>query len=311
MEKLKNLIKNDVLPNIKGSRNFAIFLNEHNEYDIYIQSSNIEYCYFVNYVDDTFYDLNFKEIAINEIQSSIYEIDDIIEDNYLKFLQYKEIYIEETNRTSAEDYIVPKITDAENYIDEGDKDFNREDFLNAFKNYNFALSLEPYISSHYRRRASCYVEFKQFQNAIFDCCRAAVANPINHQNIFIFVYQDVAELYHHQKDYLNAIKFYSIIYKHTNNIYILQNRAKCYVELNNYSQAFSDYDLLFKDERRIEMLFDYAQALIKFNDKIKAGSILNEIIDFSFPSEENWIIEMMENHNKSIKERAKKLLKKI
>lgn len=44
----------------------------------------------------------------------------------------------------------------------------------------------------------------------------------------------------------------------------------------------ADYDLLFKDERRIEMLFDYAQALIKFNDKIKAGSILNEIIDFSF-----------------------------
>lgn len=311
MEKLKNLIKNYVLPYIKGPKNFAIFLNEHNEYDIYIQSNNIELCYFVNYVEDTFYDLDFKEISINEIQFSIYKIAEIIEDNYLKFLEYKEIFIEETNRINAEDYVIPKITDAEDYIDEGDKYYSREDFLNAFKNFNIAISLEPYVSNHYRRRASCYVDLHQFENAIFDCCRAVVANPINSQNVFTFFYKDIAELYHHQKDYVNAIKFYSVIYKHTDNVYMLQNRAKCYVELNNYSLAFKDYDLLFIDERRIEMLFDYAQALIKFNDKVKAKSILNEIINFSFPSKEKWVIEMMENHNKLIKEKAKKLLKKL
>ena len=311
MNELRNIIKDIILEQTKGPKGYAIFGYGEDTYDVYLATETIENYYFFTFQKGKFYDLDFNPISVDLVQFLVFETTQLIAKLSRKFILYNKIYIEEHNLLNNVSYKKPIETDAFKYSEIGYEKFEESNFSEAYKNYSIASSLEPYNSEYYKILANCYVKTKQFENAILEVCKAAIANPISKQNIFIFIYEDLGAIYRIAKDFNNAVKFYSLNYDNTLNKNVLLERAKCYVELGEYSLAISDFDKLLLKKREIKVLIEYADILIKNNNKSIAKVILNEIINFSFVSEEEWISNMMESRNKPIKDRARKMLSTI
>lgn len=311
MIELQNFIKNKILPNTKGPKGFSIFHYNNNYYDVYIPTNDFEKYYFFTYVDGTLFDLYINEMQISDILNSIYETVELIEENFAKVIHFTEIYIEEHDRLSYKDYKNPKETNAYKYIENGNQAFQEGDFQEAYNNYNQAVLLEPYESNHFRSRSTCFVKSKQFNGAIADVCRAAIANPVSNQNIFTFVFEDLAAIYRISNNFEKAVEIYSFIYKNNKQPWIIQKRAKCYTELEEFELAIQDYELLINDERKIEILIELAEVVLKSGNKNKAEKLLNEVINFSVKNDEAWIVEMVESRNKVYKDRAKKLIQQL
>lgn len=311
MEKLKSIIKNHILTKTESLNGFSIFKYDLSTYDVYIPTKTIEAFYFVSYTNGAFFDIYHNLIQLSEINSCKYPTVKIIDKNHLRILQYSGIYIEEHDMLCYHEYTSPIETNAEEYLNLGYHAFEKGDYEEAYYYYCHAITLNPYDPSFYIRRASCYIESKQYESAIADICRAGISNPISKQNIFTFAYEDIGNIYQIANDYHNAIKYYTLIYNNTQYLWILRKRARCYSLLGIYDKAIQDWEPILNEDRTIENLIEFAEVCIKAGLINKAKIILNEVINFSSDNKKEWIVHLLESKNQPIKDKAKKLLNKI
>ena len=312
MEQLKNIIKNEILPSTDSLNGFSIFKYNATTFDIYIPTRTIEAFYFTTYCDGAFFDIHSNQIKLTEIETCRYTAVDLIDKNHPRVLNYSKIYIEEHEMLSYREYKSPKETGASEYLELGYSAYQNEDYEKAFNFYNQGILLKPYDHSLYSARANCFKQSKQYENAVADLCRAGISNPVSQQNIFVFTYEAIGNMYNKVGDFKNAIKHYTIVINNDDGWTALPSRAKCYSELNMHELAIKDIESILDEERKIQTLLMYAKACIKGDLTTKATDILNEVINYPRSnSNQNWINKMVEAENQPIKEEATKLLRDI
>lgn len=312
MERLKNIIETELLNITNSLHGFSIFgYNNKQIYDIYIPTKTIENFYFVTYIAGSFYDLYSNQISLSQIEQCKYLTKDIIDKNYSKILQYTEIFIEEHDMLSYTDYKSPIETGAEDFFELGNKAFEIGDYNQAFNNYNIAINLKPYDPSLYSKRANCFIKCRQYENAIADICRAGIANPISQQNIFIFTFEDIGDVYRLANDFDKAIKYFSVVIENNEQLWVFQKRAMCYSKIGQFNLAIQDLESFLKKDRKIEILFELGEIYLKARLNSKAKIILDEVINFSNNNQNEWVYQMVENKNRPIKDDAKRLMEQL
>ena len=311
MNTLRHLIEEYVWPETIGPNGYSIFQFNENNFDVYLPTYDIEKYYFFSSKNGEFYDLFENAIQLSEIKNLEYETTNLINRNFKKVSQIINIYIEEQERSTYRNYKTPKETFAYRHIENGDLALESGRFSEAYSHYNKAVLLEQFQNTHYISRSNSLIKNKFYDEAIIDLFKAAIAKPVNKQNIFTFVFEAIAAIYSLTNKLEQAIIIYSFIYENEKKSWILQKRANCYKELQKYELAIEDYNILLGTERKIEILIEYAELFITSGNMNEAAILLNEIINFKPVTQELWALELLNSRNKVYIDKAKKLLQQL
>jgi len=318
IEEIKTIIKNDISPKIKSLNGFSIFRFEDGlldkKFDIYIPTNTIDKFYFFRYINGNFFDINSNQIQLSEIENCKYSTAEIIKNNYLRVLQYVHVHIDEHDMLNSGEYLSPRETGSDKFLNMGSHAFENKDFEAAYDYYTQAINLAPYDARLYLRRASCSVASKQYENAIEDICRTGLSNPTSKQNIFTFTYEELGNVYQMAGGCSQATIYYSLAFDNTKHWWLLKKIALCHSQLGNYQIAikrFEEISNLVETNSLDEYEIQFAETCIKGGFINKAKTILNKIINFSGSYDNVFKAELAESINQPIKEKAKILLRDI
>jgi len=337
MKKVEHLIENQILKFTKGNNAYSICKLKGNVYDIYLSTKSIKEYYFFTLHDDVLYDIFKNPININDIGSLIYQTEKLISLKYNKILEYESFSIHETTELDQSAYKKPEglcsnDIDVDRLHNNAYMFFEKKNFEESINKINIALLCEPWNSDLYRLRALCYNETGNWNEGIKDICRSGICNPISNQNLYTFTYELLANFFKLKKDFVNSIRIYSLIINdYMDSKDLLQNRALCYIENGEHENALSDlFRILneinkttdniiasankctFGKHEAIDVLFKISEVYLIMNNYQKAKYFLNEVINFSWETHDDWIgVERVLNKIKDKKGHALTLLKKI
>ena len=229
--------------------------NGNKAYDIYLPTMTLANFYFLIYRNGLLYDANSNRVEPSNYRSTLIPTQDLVEMNFKKFLNYNECCIVEHELVGYANYILPARTDADEYVSLGWQASATGDYDKAFDNYCKAIAERPYDPNLYRIRSGYYVERKKISLAIDDTCRAAIANPISNQNVYTFVFGDLAVTYKANRNFEAAAKCYTIVIdNYRRESWNVRDRAICFSKLGLHDQAINDIKQLIAEEKSIELL---------------------------------------------------------
>ena len=151
---------------------------------------------------------------------------------------------------------------AEDFLNRGWNEYEKDDIQGAIKNYNQAIELKPDYSSAYYNRGIVYVELGEYQSAIKDYTQAIKIAPNNAHFHYSrgLAYFDLKEYQKAIADYTQAIEMNS------NYAYIYYSRGLAYSNVKEHRKAIEDYQKAAKLYQQKGNEVDYQDALDRINE---------------------------------------------
>ncbi len=158
----------------------------------------------------------------------------------LSILTSKQISAWETSITLWNKVIQDNPLYAEGYNNLGLSYAEKEEFNEALKNFNYAISIDSTNAEFFYNRGLLLLQTKQYTNAIKDFSFVITLQPFN-----LFAYFLKGNAHFENRDFNNAIHAYSIILeKQPYLVDVRMKRLKAFQENKDYDKAMEDYRFL-------------------------------------------------------------------
>jgi WD40 repeat protein/tetratricopeptide (TPR) repeat protein len=185
------------------------------------------------------------------------------------------------NKRGLKDYdgIITSYADAYSFIKSGTKKALRDKEMEAIKDYDEAIKLDPTDAEYFYLRGFSKAGLKNYSEAIKDYDEAIRLDPY-HPKYF----SGRGNLWVLLDNYAGAINNYDEVIKlNPNDMEASLNKAQCFERLARFSEAIDIYDKIFETDKKFSyqksVLFYKGRALFYLNELTLALTLFNEILN--------------------------------